>query len=63
MFELTNNYNLVCNCRKWSDDNVNEPKKGGGLAFYTRNNLKYPENDFSYLNNSSRDIESKKVYY
>ena len=44
--------------RSWADPGTgNRSKKGGGLACYVKNNIKYSDTEFMNLNISSKDIE------
>ena len=61
MLKLSNEYTLIRNDRNWSDENGNEPKKGGGIACYIKNDLKFSHMDYSHWNTSSKDIESQWI--
>ena len=61
LFKLSNDFTLIRNDRKWSDNNSIEPKRGGGVALYIKNCLNFSDNDFSDWNTSNRDIESQWV--
>ena len=57
MFKLNNEYTLIRNDRKWSDEGTTEIKKGGGVAIYIRNNLKFT--NLNQWNTSNINIESQ----
>ena len=61
LFALNNNFSLLRNDRNWPNIENNGPKRGGGVALYISNSLKYSENDFSHWNTSTIDIESQWI--
>ena len=61
ILKLSKGLTLMRNDRKWFEDGNTEPKKGGGVAVYIRNNLKFSENNFKHFNTSCKNIESQWV--
>ena len=49
------NFNLIRNDRNWSENG--NLKKGGGTCMYINNSIQFSDNDLSFLNMSSIDIE------
>ena len=43
--------------RNWSDKGNNSPKKGGGLACFIKDGIKFSNTKFEYLNTSNADLE------
>ena len=55
-------YNLTRLDRMWAEIQAHtKSKKGGGLICYVKNDLDYNEYRYSFLNNSSRDLEMQWV--
>ena len=61
LYKLSNEYTLLRNDRKWSDEGKIETKKGGGVAIYIKNTLNFSQGNFSHLNESNKDIESQWI--
>ena len=61
ILKLSDEYTLIRNDRNWTEEGANMPKKGGGVAIYVRNNLKFSETNFKHLNSNSKDIESQWI--
>ena len=53
-----NGYNLVRLDRRWNEmANSGPPKKGGGVACYIKNSIKYSDTKYGNLNISCKDLE------
>ena len=61
LFNLSSEFILTRNDRKWTDNTTTEPKKGGGVALYINVNLKFSDTEFSRWNTSNIDIESQWI--
>ena len=61
IIELSNEYTLLRNDRKWCDEGFTEPKKGGGVAIYIKNNVNFSDTTYSHFNTSNINIESQWV--
>ena len=61
ILKLSNDYSIFRNDRTWSEEGNTEPKKGGGVALYIKNTLKFSENTYKHLNTSNKDIESQWI--
>ena len=61
ILELSDDYTLIRNDRQWTQEGASEPKKGGGVAIYIKNNIKFSATNFSHWNTSNRNIESQWI--
>ena len=61
MFDLASNFTLIRNDRAWTDNNMNQPKTGGGIAIYINSDLDFSENSHSKYNRSTKDIECQWI--
>ena len=56
LIEMTR-YSVARLDRSWSNGNIGTPKKGGGLACFVKNGIKFSESRFRDLNASSEHLE------
>ena len=61
MYILSNDFTLLRNDRSWTDNNINQPKKGGGVGMYIRSDLNFSDTMYSQYNNSNINIECQWV--
>ena len=61
LFNLSDEYSLLRNDRKWNDNGNIIPKRGGGVALYVKKCLTFSDTDFNHLNTSNIDLESQWV--
>ena len=54
LFQLSDEYTLLRNDRKWHEEGLTKPKKGGGVAIYIRNTLKFSATNYCHLNTSNK---------
>ena len=61
LLELSHDYVLLRNDRKWSEEPSNNVKKGGGVSLYINSNLNYCEMTYDKHNYSNKNIECQWV--
>ena len=61
LYTLSNEFTLLRNDRKWSENNPAGPKRGGSVALYIKSNLNLSDTEFHNWNTSNKDIESQWV--
>ena len=61
LFTLSNDFTFLRNDRKWNENNLNLPKKGGGVGLFINSRINFCGETLANMNHSSKDIETQWI--